>query len=120
MQYLQLLGLLVLGGCQIAAQADHEALLLNPTPQVQEEARSAIARMLNKPRVLINIAELTRHSILPVERVALKDADGLRMQGLELEEPHFFKLVQYADKCYLVLLKSPQRELLPSAQCKPA
>ena len=120
MQYLKLLCLLALGGCQIAAQTSHDALLLNPTQQVQEEARAAIARMLNKRQVLLNVTDLTKQSILPVERVALKDADGLRMQGLELEEPHFFKLVQCADKCYLVLLKSPQRELLPSAQCKPA
>lgn len=120
MQFQKLLYLLALPGCQIAAQPDHDALLLNPTPQVQEEVRAAISRMLNLPKVLLHVADLTRQSILPVERVALKDANGVRMQGLELEQPHYFKLVQSADKCYLVLLKSQQREPLPSAHCKPA
>jgi hypothetical protein len=117
MKHLCLMLIMCLSGCQTTTQTEKDALLLNPTIEVQQELTLAVSKIIGKPKVLLNAEDLTKNSILPVERIRLKDADGLRMQGLETEEPKYFKLVKKGEDCFLILLKTDKRELIKSAKC---
>ena len=110
--------LLFMCSCQTAGPLERDALLLNPTAEVQKELEVAIGKMLNSGSILLNAEDLTKSSVLPVERRRLNDANGQPMQGFQLEEPSYFKLVRQHETCYLILLKSNKREAIASAQCR--
>lgn len=118
MKYLCLVLVMCLSGCYATMQTETDALLLNPTLEVQQELTLAVSTMLDKPKVLLKAEDLTKNSILPVERVRLKGPDGLPLQGLETEQPNYFKLVKRGEDCFLILLKSDKREYIKSAKCK--
>ena len=113
------LSLIVLSACQLGpTQKDLDALLLNPSAEVQAELASAISSMLNHDKILLKVDDFVKSSTVTVERVVLKDANGIRLQGLELEMPNVFKLIKRGDDCLLIRLKSDQERLIKTAQCK--
>lgn len=113
--------LIVLSACQLGpTQKDLDALLVNPNAEVQAELASAISSMLNNDKILIKAEDFAKSSTVALERVILKDADGLRLQGMELEMPSVFKLIKRGDDCLLIRLKSDQERLIKTAQCKAA
>jgi hypothetical protein len=117
-KFLGLVLMMSLSSYQVTAQSEKDALLLNPNKTVEQELIFAISKMLGTPKILLSAKDFTQSSILPVERIRLKDADGLRMQGLEMEEPHYFKLIKKNEECFLILLKTNKRLHIKSAKCE--
>ncbi len=104
-------------GCQsLMAQTEHDALLnvgdAESVTHTQQELSATIAKMIKVSKLRLGTEELSKTSMLTVERSQLRDASGLLMQGLETEEPNVFKLVKRGDACFLIHLKTGKREEL--------
>lgn len=108
---------ILIAGCEsLMAQTEHDALLnVGDTASVahtQQELSATIAKMIKVSKLRLGSDELSKTSMLTVERSQLRDASGLLMQGLETEEPNVFKLVKRGDACFLIHLKTGKREEL--------
>lgn len=97
---------------------EKEALLNKSTVETTQEMTVFVTQVTQSNKVLIGKEELLNSSFLLIERVRLKDQHGLVMQGMETEEPHVFKLIKKNETCVLVHLKTNQRLLLTTRDCR--
>jgi hypothetical protein len=110
---------ILLSACQTPWGAS-PAVLRTVNDAAQHDINTAVAQMLGASKVLVDATPLTRSPLLTLERAPIKDPQGVRVQGLNLEMPEVFRLEMYAGKCRLVQIKTGQSRALQQAACQPA
>jgi hypothetical protein len=112
-------GLLLLAtGCESPNAAEPKpAILIDLTPETRTELKQVVSEALNGTPVRLAADALTHESVLIVDRVRPRDADGLLLDGRELGKPEHFRLVKQASRCILIQERTARRWVLKSARC---
>jgi len=97
--------------------SEQPARLVEPDDAARAELRAAVASFFGGAPVPLTDDALTQTSQLVVERAALRDPAGLRVDGRDLGRPQLFDLKQVDGFCVLVHRASGRRVTLPSAHC---
>lgn len=109
----------ILSACQMtSAQVPSPAVLTNPGPEVRLEISQAIIAMTGYSSVALADQDLTQSSELVIERRHQKTANGVLIQGRDLELPQRFTLVLLGAQCWLVHQSTKQSTLLKKARCR--
>jgi hypothetical protein len=93
------------------------AVLIDPTPKTRTELNRVVSEALNGTPVRLAADALTHESVLIVDRVRPRDAEGLPLNGRELGKPEHFRLVKQASRCILIQERTGRRWILESARC---
>jgi hypothetical protein len=112
----------LLSGCATSSGRDLPALIVNPTPASRAELRLAVQRALHSDPVPLSDDALTRNSLLPIDRIPRRDAQGRLLNGLEIgNRPQMFRLVKNGKSCVLIHDDAEQlRQTLTATTCIPA
>lgn len=111
----------ILSACQVtSAQIPSPAVLTNPGSEVRLEISQAIIAMTGYSSVALADQDLTQSSELVIERKHQRTANGVLIQGRDLELPQRFRLVLQGGQCWLVHQATEQRTLLKTARCRVA
>jgi len=102
-----------------SAPAEVPAVLVAPGPQARAALAEAVRSALGGVPVTLGDEALTRSSTLVVERVRLRDASGLPVNGRDLGFPDRFHLVKRGHACVLVHERTARRVELAGAECAP-
>jgi hypothetical protein len=100
------------------AQEEQPAVIVNPTAQSRAELLQAVSTALQGVKTMLAEDALTNTSILFVERPAVHDAAGRRINGRDLGRPERFQLMMHGDRCVLVHENSGVRHHLVNATCQ--
>lgn len=117
------LHLIVLCACttpQAAVQPtgrEQPARISNPSPEVQAELLAAVTSALRNNAITIADDALTKSSVLIIERVPARDANGRPLSGRDLDRPQHFDLLKDGERCILVHRQTAQRYPLKTARC---
>jgi hypothetical protein len=112
-----LLALLGASGCRTEPVS---ARIVTETPAARQELESTIALALNRDSVPLAADALHADSVVIVEPVAWRDAQGRRVQGRETTVPDHFRLVVVDQQCWLVHEESRRRFRLTQVRCEAA
>jgi hypothetical protein len=104
----------------LAAKGDVAALVVNPSAATRAELMSLISKALDGAPVTLADDAFTRDSTVIIERARITNAQGLRLQGRELQPPAHFKLVKSGRRCVLVQEETGKRSSLRTTRCKAA
>lgn len=92
----------VLTACQNADTVDAvPARIIDVNEITRAELRNAVAQLVSQQQVLIADDALTSTSVLILERQLIRDAQGNRIQGRELQPPEKIELQLSNGKCVL-------------------
>jgi hypothetical protein len=103
----------------LSACEPQPAVLTNPTAQSRAELSSVVSEALHGAPVRLADDALTQASTLVIERTMPRDAEGLPLNGRELEKPQHFRLIQHATHCILIQESTGKRWRLSAATCAP-
>ena len=109
--------------CSQRAVVETPAVLVDPSDQTRAELSRVIGEALHRPPVLLAPDALTHESILIVEPVHPRDAQGLPLNGRDLGHPQRFELVKAGSRCVLIQQDSGRRWVLSqscSSRVEPA
>lgn len=113
------LALSLLAGCAASQQPQQApALLVQPSAQTRKELALAVAAEFGGVQIPLADDALTHSSELTLERSALRDPGGLRVNGRELGRPELFHLVLVDGRCVLIHDRTGHRATLSTARCK--
>jgi hypothetical protein len=112
----------LLMGCATSSGVDQPALIVDPTPASRAELRLAVQRALHSDPIPLSDDALTRNSLLPIDRIPRRDAQGRLLNGLEIgHRPEAFRLVRSGKSCVLIHDDAEQlRQTLTQTRCIPA
>jgi hypothetical protein len=97
------------------------AVIVGVTPQGRAELQSAVEHALGRQPILLADDALTHESVLRIERVVRRDAEGRPLNGREIKErPQEFRLYTANGRCVLVHVESGARQTLHAVSCAPA
>jgi hypothetical protein len=97
------------------------AVIVRATPQGRAELQSAVEHALGMQPILLANDALTHESVLRIERVVRRDAEGRPLNGREVKErPQEFRLYTMNGRCILVHAESGTRQTLHAVSCAPA
>lgn len=111
---------LMLVACQaqtIAMPAETPAVLVQSSDAARTEVHMTVARMLNAPSVTVADDALLHDSLLIIEKVRPRDAQGVQLSGRDFDKPEQFRLIKTGQACVLVRLRTGARETLRQSQC---
>lgn len=100
------------------AQAERPAVIVNPTAASRAELLSTLQKALNNRPLTLADDALTQDSVLIIEPVRLRDAEGRLLNGRELGMPERFQLVMQESKCILIHERTQQRWVLKRTKCR--
>lgn len=104
-------------GCQVAL-GPAPAVLRSVNAPARQELDQAVAELLGTSQVQIGPEAWTTSSLLIVDRMPLKDAQGVLVQGLEHDMPSVFRLELQAGQCRVVKATTGQSRVLRLADCQ--
>ncbi len=115
-------GATLLSGCATSSGRDVPAWIVNPTPASRAELRLAVQRALHSDPIPLADDALARNSLLPIDRIPRRDAQGRLLNGLEIgHRPQMFRLVKNGKSCVLIHDDPEQlRQTLTATTCIPA
>ena len=117
------LGLLAAGGlagCESSrAGESRPAVLVEPSPAARAELAAAVAQALGGTPGRLAEDALTHESVLILEPVRPRDAQGLPLQGRETRPPERFRLMAQGSRCVLIQERTGRRFPLRSGTCVP-
>lgn len=96
---------------------EQPARITNPSPEVQAELLTAVTSALRNTAIRIADDALTKSSVLIIERVPARDANGRPLSGRDLERPQHFDLLNDGERCILVHRQTAQLYPLKNARC---
>lgn len=107
-----------IAGCALGTEQanDVPAVIDGVTDASRAELSQAVGTMLGQPVTLANDA-LTRSSVLTIERVPVRDADGRRIDARERAAPEVFRLVKRGDRCILIHERTKTESILHDVRC---
>jgi hypothetical protein len=109
----------LLSACaQGLAHEEVPALIDHPTSESRAELAKVVSTALNGAPITLADDALTRDSVLIIERVQRRDAQGLPLNGRELERPEQFRLLKSGRRCVLVHERTGKRWPLRSTTCR--
>lgn len=108
------------GACASVAQQDQPALLIEPTPESHAELVRVVSNALGVETVAVAEDALTRDSMLIIDRVPARDANGQRLSGRDFDRPEQFRLVRVGNRCELMHIKTEKRHALKKVRCAAA
>lgn len=109
---------MVLTGCSsLPAQQEVPALITAPNPASRAELERVISSSLNGAPVTLADDALTRDSVLTIEPVRPRDAQGRPLDGRDPGRPEHFRLLQAGSDCVLVHERTGQRWKLTQSSC---
>lgn len=115
-----ILGLLLLFACKhIAINNPAPALLSEADAETKMELHKAASELLNQEEVFMAEDAFQTRSFISVERLALKDSRGNRIQGRELDMPEKIQLVLINGECFLKREKNNSAVKLENVKCFP-
>jgi len=110
--------LFLVPGCQSVGSKQWQAAHLSKVDkQIQREVTSVVRELLSASSVLLDANDLTRSSLLIVERAPYQDDKGVKIYSNGFENPQVFRLEVQEGQCRLVQLKSGQSRPLAQANC---
>lgn len=111
--------LLLLSACaQGLAHEEMPALIDHPTRESRASLAKVVSTALNGAPVTLADDALTRDGVLFIERVQRRDAQGLPLNGRELQMPEQFRLMKSGRRCILVHQRTGKRWPLRSTTCR--
>jgi hypothetical protein len=97
------------------------AVIVGVTPQGRAELQSAVEHALGTQPILLADDALTHESVLRIERVVRRDAEGRPLNGRDVKgKPQEFRLYTMNGLCILVHVESRARQTLHAVSCAPA
>ena len=84
----------------------------------RQELRGTLARMLNAPSVTVADDAFLHDSLLIIEKVRPRDAQGVQLSGRDFDRPEQFRLIKTGSACVLVRLRTGAREVLRHSRCE--
>ncbi len=113
--------LVLLSACaQGLAHEEVPAVIDHPTSESRAELAKAVSTALNGVPITLADDALTRESVLIIERAQHRDAQGIPLNGRELQRPEQFRLVKSGKRCLLVHEGTGKRLRLRSTTCRAA
>jgi hypothetical protein len=100
-----------------ASSSDEPAVITAPTPASREELARVVSAALHGAQVTLADDALTKESLLIIERVRIRDASGLPIEGRMREKPEQFQLVKSGSQCVLVYRRTGERHVLTHTTC---
>lgn len=108
---------MAIGGCALGGEkADVAATIDQPTAASRAELQEAVDAALGS-NVALADDTLTRNSMLTIERDALRDSSGRRIEVREREGPERFRLIKRGSRCVLIHERTQQETILRSTTC---
>ena len=108
---------MVIGGCALGNEkSEAAAVIQQPTSASRAELQSAVNAALGMTVTLADDA-LTKRNTLTIERDAIRDSSGRRIEVREREAPEMFQLVKRGDQCVLIHDRTKQETVLREARC---
>lgn len=84
----------------------------------RQELRGTLARMLNAPSVAVADDAFLHDSLLIIEKVRPRDAQGVQLSGRDFDRPEQFRLIKTGSACVLLRLRTGAREVLRHSRCE--
>ena len=84
----------------------------------RQELRGTLARMLNAPSVTVADDAFLHDSLLIIEKVRPRDAQGVQLSGRDFDRPEQFRLIKTGSACVLLRLRTGAREVLRHSRCE--
>jgi hypothetical protein len=110
--------MLVTGCTSSPAHSEHPALIVNATPESRAELLSVTRAALNNVPLTLADDVLTHESMLLIERQQRFDANGLSLNGRDLDRPERFLLSIDGKQCVLTHERTQQHWVLKQTRCK--
>ena len=108
---------LAFGGCALGGdKTESAAVIVQPTAASRLEMQKAVDAALGRSITLANDA-LTRSDALSIERNAIRDGSGRRIEVREQETPELFRLVKRGSECVLIHERTKAATILRETQC---
>ena len=115
-----LLAMTVAAPCPAQSTApprERPAVLAQSTDATRIELRTTVARMLHAPSVTVADDALLHQSLMVIEKIRPRDAQGMQLSGRDFDKPEPFRLMIIDDACVLVRLRTGERVVLGHSQC---
>jgi hypothetical protein len=111
------ISVLTFGGCALGGEkTEASAVIVQPTAASRAELQNAVNAGLGMKVTLADDA-LTKRNTLTIERNALRDSSGQRIEVREREAPEMFHLMKRGDQCVLIHERTKQETILRETQC---
>jgi hypothetical protein len=106
-------------GCAALAASEQPALLVNPSASDLAELQQVVSAALHGAPVRLADDVLTRESVLTIDRVEPRAADGAPLDGRQIGQPRHFRLVKSGSHCFLIQEGSGKHWPLRTITCTP-
>ena len=108
---------LVACNSSILLSTEVPAKLVGSTKAIRAEVKSAMSTLLQQDSIIIADDAFEKRSVLVLERLPYKDAQGNRIQEREMATPERIQLLLKGGKCVLKRLSNDTYIELKTAQC---
>jgi hypothetical protein len=111
---------LALWGCKSVHSAPEvPAVIVQPTAESRAALASTLRQAFHGAPVTLADDALTTTNVLIIERVPVRDENGLPIDGRERGTPERFELVKSGESCVLLQQRTGKRFVLANTQCSP-